>query len=346
MAKEPISPPTPADQSDPAADVHGPSPLEMALEQNKSKLAIAVVAIILAICAAFVFHYLSVKKQRDAAHAFTNAATIEEFTAVIDDHAGTVGAGNAHLRIADLLAREDAFDEALKSLESFLGAYPDHPRFAQGLFAKGAILQQTGDLAAAKQIFLEVTAEHKESDVAPLAEIRQGDIALAQGETETARQIFEGIPQKYPANTYINRIEDRLAKMDVAPPTEPSERQKKLKEEADAKAKEAAEAAAKRAEEARMKAEADANAEAEAEPAPEPVPSEATATDEASPADTAPEADAPADADPADADPADADPADPDPADPDPAPADADPDAAEGDSPVPAEETGDAPTDQ
>ncbi|MDG2123464.1 MAG: tetratricopeptide repeat protein [Verrucomicrobiales bacterium] len=215
----------------------GPSPIELAVEENKSKLVFVVIGLAVAVCAVFAYFYFQKQKQDEAALAYTDADTVEDYNLVALDHPGTIAAGNAVLRAADLLATDAAYDDALKKIEVFLADFTSHPRFPQGLLAKASISYTKGDLDTAETTFKKITAEFGTSDVASLAHVRIGDIAWDRGNKEEAAQIYQDLARTYPANPYISRTDERIRMVGEPEPAEPSDRQKKLKEEAEAKRK-------------------------------------------------------------------------------------------------------------
>jgi tetratricopeptide (TPR) repeat protein len=230
MAKSPSGSPPGSPPATPAAPER--SPIELVVEQNKSKFVLVVLGLLVVVCGAFLFYYLGQKKEAEAAAALGAASTAEGFNLVALEHAGTLAGGNALLRSADLLVSQDP-DAAVKKLLQFTEQYAGHPRYAQALVALGTAHYQKARLDEAEAQFEKVLDEHRESDVAPLALVSLGDIAWDRGDTEKARQIYESLAPEFPANAFIDRTDERLRLLKRAPPTGPSDRQKALKEEED-----------------------------------------------------------------------------------------------------------------
>jgi|GEM_PF-2200567 len=268
MAKKDEELPAQEPPSGEAADINAPSPIEELVTENRTKLMVGILAVTVTISAIFILTFLSKQKQDRAAQAFTSAKTVEEFKEVAGQHPGTTAAGDALLRIAELQSKEDKTDDALQTLQDFVGDFAAHPRHAQGIFGIAALHHKGGKLDEAERSFGDLLSQHPDSDLAPLVQMRLGDIAWSRGDLEKAGAIYRRIAPEYPANPYIDDATERLRLLELDPPTEPSERQKKLKEEEDQKRKEREAAAKKAAEEARMKAEEATKKAAETTPAP------------------------------------------------------------------------------
>ena len=307
---DPVQPPSSPSNSPsnaPAEEMEvmgAPSPLEMALQENTKAIVGAIIAIFIIIAGAMIFFGNKDAAQLAAAEDFTAAKTIEELEKVTADHPGTLGAGNALIATANLLASgsEAKPDEAIAKLEKFLDEYPDHPLRPQAMFAIGMQQQAAGKGAEAKAVFEQIVSDQPDSAVAPGALMRLGDLAWDEGDKAAARIFYEQIAsQQYAGNEFITRTDERLRRLDEPAPSPPSERQRELqakedaeKAEREAKVKDAQEAAKMRAEEAAMKAAEAMEAEKETDEAVDAVEEAGDAMEEATEIPEAPSEEIPA----------------------------------------------------
>lgn len=278
---DPVQPPSspsnsPSDAPAEEMELMGaPSPLEMALQENRKAIFGGIAAVFIVTSGVLVYLGNKDATQLAGAEAFTAATTIEELEKVTAEHPGTLGAGNALIAAANLLASgADAKpDEAIAKLETFLSEFPNHPLRPQAMFAIGMQQQAAGNGAEAKAVFESILSEQPDSAVAPGALMRLGDLAWDEGDTEGARRQYEQIAsQKYAGNEFITRTDERLRQLDEPAPSQPSAKQKELKEKEEAE-KAAREAEVKKAQEDAAKAAAKAAeqaAEATAEATEEP----------------------------------------------------------------------------
>ena len=246
-----------------------PSPLEMALQENSKTIIAGIVGVFVVIAAAMIFFGEKDAAKLAAAEDFTAATTIEELEKVTADHPGTLGAGNALIATANMLATgADAKpDEAIAKLEKFLSEYSDHPLRPQAMFAIGMQEQAAGKVAEARSAFERIVAEQPDSPVAPGALMRLGDLAWDDGDLEAARRHYEQIASaQYAGNEFISRTDERLRRLDEPAPSPPSDRQKEMKAKEEAEKAEREAKVKKSQEEAKMRAEEAAKAmEAEKE---------------------------------------------------------------------------------
>lgn len=188
------------------------------LESNKKMVLVAILGLALAFSLVVVFRELASQKHLAAAEAYSLVAqsrSVEELDQVITDYPKSVAAGDALLTKTELQITSGKSKDALVTLLTFIEKYSKHPRHAQGVFALGNLYQIGGEAENAGKYFDRVLKEYPDSDIAPLAMIRQGDLLLAQGKKDEARQKYESILPAYRGTAFFERIEEKIALLDV-----------------------------------------------------------------------------------------------------------------------------------
>jgi predicted negative regulator of RcsB-dependent stress response len=206
---------------------------EAYIEKNKRTLILVICLVLLGSAAYIILNNVSKEKEREAANAFTLADTAEQFRQVSIDYQGTVAGGNALLMKADRETKEQNAKEATATLTEFVAAYQDHPRYAQGLFALAAQAQTNGDNDDAKRRFQEIVDTQSQSELAPLALMRLGDLALAAKNYEEARGIYNSVMPRFPANPFIQKVTQKISLLDLESPPPDLKKPEAPKVEAD-----------------------------------------------------------------------------------------------------------------
>lgn len=188
------------------------------LETHKKTVLLAIVGAAAIVSIGVIYRGLSDEKHQAAAQAFSQAAVsrnIEELDQVIAEYPGSVAAGNALLTKAELEITSRKSEDAQVTLLTFVEKYKKHPRHSQGLFAYGNLYQVGGDAEKASEYYDRVLKEYPDSELAPFAIIRQGDILLAAGKTDEARLKYESIMSSYRGTMFFKRIEEKLELLKV-----------------------------------------------------------------------------------------------------------------------------------
>ncbi|MEM9016355.1 MAG: tetratricopeptide repeat protein [Verrucomicrobiota bacterium] len=188
------------------------------IEKNRNKILIGVGAIAIAICGVLVSSQLKKQKHLAAASAYTAAAQSGEVAAldaVVVDHPGSIGAGNALLTKAELQIDQGKPEDARSTLESFIADYQNHPRVAQGVFALGNLYHVSGDLEKAKEFYEQTLTVQPDGELSPLARIRLGDLALDEGDRDAAERRYEESFTQHPGNPFFSYAEEKITLLTV-----------------------------------------------------------------------------------------------------------------------------------
>ncbi|MCF6313866.1 MAG: tetratricopeptide repeat protein [Verrucomicrobiales bacterium] len=188
------------------------------LETHKKTVILAIVGAALVLSGVIVFRGITSEKHLAAAQAYSQAANsrnIEELDQVIADFPKSVAAGDALLTKAELQVTSGKTDDARSTLLAFTEKYSSHPRHSQGLFAMGNLYQVGGDNDNASKYYDRVLKEYPKTDLAPFVMIRQGDLLLAAGKKDEARQKYEAIMPAYRGTPFFERVEEKIKLLEI-----------------------------------------------------------------------------------------------------------------------------------
>ena len=140
----------------------------------------------------------------EAALASTQAKNIIDCDQVIEKYKGSVAGGNALLTKAKLEWADNKKDSAVKTLRDFKAGYSSHPFYLQGVIALASRLESLGgnDAKEAQGLYEDIVKNHKDSELAGLAELRLGDLLWAAGKEDEAKKIYEELPRKFPGQFF------------------------------------------------------------------------------------------------------------------------------------------------
>lgn len=233
---------------DAVSDSHAPGIVDT-LEKNRVIVFSSAIILLLLLGGYLVTKQLGVQRHLKAGQMFTAAAaarSIEDLDKVVAEFSGSVSAGNALLTKADIQIDQGKAEDAIKTLNTMAKDFVGHPRHAQAYFMLGNAYHKSGDYAKARENYNEVLKIQEDGELSPITVIRLGDLELAEGKAEMARQKYEESFTKYPGNPFFSTAENRIAQLKVAQPTEidppkPPEPEKKVEAPAPTPAADAAE---------------------------------------------------------------------------------------------------------
>ncbi len=198
-----------------------PSAFEAFLDANQKKLIIVAILIILGLVAFVIFDGLRKLSAQNAANDLADARTIAELNTVSKDHKGKNAGGTALIFKSQLLWRDQQSQEAIQTLEEFIGAYPEHPAIGNAYTSLGSYHQQMGEIEEAKKAFNQA-AEMKTSSASSLAILSLGDLARSAGNEDEAKAFYDRVIHEYEDSHFQVKgmARKRLKLIGVAPPTE------------------------------------------------------------------------------------------------------------------------------
>ncbi|MEZ5301639.1 MAG: tetratricopeptide repeat protein [Verrucomicrobiales bacterium] len=191
---------------------HDHSAFERFLEDHSKKVIFGVLAAAVIAIGYLVFSQKRRATELEASNAFSSADSVEEFEAVIEQHSGSVAAGNAAILIADRLWTEGKKDQAVAHLTSFVDHYPDHPLHAKGFLSLGQFALAQGENEKARGYFNQVLSSDDPAGLAARALLGLADVLAAEGKNDEAIKAYNDILPKYPG-TAVGSIAEARANL-------------------------------------------------------------------------------------------------------------------------------------
>jgi TolA-binding protein len=166
-------------------------------------------------------HYYSGKTAQAAAERFTSAITTEDCDFVVQKYPGSVAAGDALMRKAELLWNDGKKESSVGALRQFEKDYGTHPMRPAALFGLATKLANMGEKAGAREELNGILNKYPNSEFAPAAQIQLGDMLWEEGKTDEAKKLFESLGRLYPGKmtALMDLVERRIRLMDSGLPT-------------------------------------------------------------------------------------------------------------------------------
>ena len=202
---------------------HGPSAFEQFLDNNQKMLIIGGLILILGVVAYVVVDGLKKNAEKEAAAVVSAATTIPELKSASEEHSGTNAAGTALYKIAMQQWSDQRQDDAIATMEKFVGEYPAHPLVPNAKAAVGSYNLQLGNLDKAKSSFQEVVDLGLGHELYGTSLLNLGDIAMREGDDDGAKALFEQLVndlEARPGGAMVREMaQKRLEIVGVTPPT-------------------------------------------------------------------------------------------------------------------------------
>ncbi|MDD5350778.1 MAG: tetratricopeptide repeat protein [Chthoniobacteraceae bacterium] len=141
---------------------------------------------------------------------YANAKTAEEFQAVLQKYPGTIAAGNAALRLADLLRTDKKYDESVAVLRAFVEKYPTHPLAAGGWLSLASTYEAQGKLDEALDANNSAISKYPDAYATPIAMMAQARIYLLKGQKDDARRTYMDVASRFQQSLYARQAQREL----------------------------------------------------------------------------------------------------------------------------------------
>jgi len=205
----------------PLAEIsQGPGAFEQFLDRNQKNLIILSILITLCTAAYVVYSGIEKSKQETAGADLSKAEDTASLQAVITQHGTTKAASSAVILLADHQWTEGQQEEAIKALNQFISANPQHPALATAKSSLGTKLMLQGKNADAIKIFQDLVTDPKARFIAPFALISLGDIYRASGDLEKAEASYNQAKTEFPESKFAEVATRRTTTLKTRPPEE------------------------------------------------------------------------------------------------------------------------------
>jgi len=164
---------------------------------HKGKILALAALFLVGLAAYSIQQYVEHREQAQSAHAFSRAKTADDFKKVIAQHGGTVAAGNAQLRLAELQRNEGKLDEATATLKAFAAQQAKHPLLPGAWLAIASNQEAQGKVEDALATYQKVATTYSVSYAAPLALLGQARLQKQKGQPDLAQRTYEQIATQF-----------------------------------------------------------------------------------------------------------------------------------------------------
>jgi TolA-binding protein len=166
-------------------------------ERHKKAVFAVLVLALLAAVAWGGYRLYSDRREVAAATLLAAAKTAPDFQKIITQYPGTPAGGSAYLFLAEEQRKEKKFNEANKTLQSFVDKNPKHQLRGTARIAMAVNLESLGKSDEALTIYQRVAADDPQGFSAPVAMISEVHILKEKNQLEEARRVCETILTKY-----------------------------------------------------------------------------------------------------------------------------------------------------
>jgi TolA-binding protein len=150
--------------------------------------------------------------------AFANAKTADDFKKVIAEHAGTMAAANAQLRLAELQRKDGKLEEAMATLKAFIEKNPQHPLIAGAWLGIAENQEAAGKADEALTSYQKVATTYPTSYAAALALLAQARLQKDKGQIDLAKRTYDQIVSQFPGSDFVQQALQQSAALKKTAP--------------------------------------------------------------------------------------------------------------------------------
>jgi outer membrane protein assembly factor BamD (BamD/ComL family) len=183
---------------------------------HKTKIIALAALFVVALVGYTVFEITQRNARESANTAYAKAKTVDDFKRVIAEHSGQMAAGNAQLKLADLLRKDSKPDEANAVLRSFVEQHPTHPLIAGGWLGLAQNAEAAGKADEALAQYQKILTTFPNSYAVPIALLAQGRLQKAKGQNDAAKRAFEQVISQYKMSSFGFEAQQELATLNKA----------------------------------------------------------------------------------------------------------------------------------
>lgn len=179
-------------------------------ERFRKPIIAALSIALLAAIAFTAYRFYSDRRAAAASAALASAKSAQEYQQVIAGYSSTPAAADAYILLAEAQRKEKKFEEANKTLETFIAKYPKHELLSTAKMALAANLESMGKTDEALAMYQQIASVYSNGYPAPLAMLSQVYILKAKDRNDDARRICETILTQYRASFWAGEAMQQL----------------------------------------------------------------------------------------------------------------------------------------
>jgi TolA-binding protein len=179
-------------------------------ERFKKPVIAALSIALLAVFAFTAYRFYSDRRAAAASAALDGAKSAQEYQQVITRYSNTPAAADAYILLAEAQRKEKKFEEANKTLETFIAKYPTHEFLSTAKMALAANLESMGKADEALAMYQQIASAYPNGYAAPLAMLSQVYILKAKNRNDDARRICETILTQYRTSFWAGEAMQQL----------------------------------------------------------------------------------------------------------------------------------------
>jgi TolA-binding protein len=163
---------------------------------KKEVMAVLVFALV-AVAAYGGYRFYNDRQANAAATQLASAKTAADFQKVITGYPNTSAGGSAYLLLADAQRNEKKFDEANKTLQTFVDKFPKHELVGTARLAMAGNLEALGKKDEALAAYQRLVAGDPKGFIAPVALYSQIHLLKEKKQIDEARKVCETLMTQY-----------------------------------------------------------------------------------------------------------------------------------------------------
>ena len=170
---------------------------EIFWERYKKEVMAVLILALLGVAAFGGYKFYSDRQANAAATSLAGAKTAADFQKVITEYPNTSAGGSAYLLLAEAQRNEKKFDEANKTLQTFVDKFPKHELIPTARLALAGNLEAVGKKDEALAAYQRLVAGDPKGFMAPIALYSQIHLFKEKKQIDEARKVCETLMTQY-----------------------------------------------------------------------------------------------------------------------------------------------------
>lgn len=194
------------------------------METRGVEVTTVLVVILLLLAGGLGYRNWSQRQREEAALRLAEAQSVEDLEALAEEYPKQPEAAAALLRAAKWHYEQGGYESAMRAYEDFLARFPEHPFVSAATLGLLHSQEAIGMLEVAQQGLERFIAEHSGHFLLPQALLSRARILDRTGELQKARELYEEVMVSYRDTGWEAYAEEMLERMElntVQPPRAP-----------------------------------------------------------------------------------------------------------------------------